>query len=268
MPRQLGYAHAAEVELVEPLLLREVARVALRRRRLCDWVAVLYLVLAVDDERDAVRRRQLRRQPLLAEDERLEGVQEIFEGQARQRAMYPSIGCTEIVVEAGVDPRLEVSPANLGVCVGRPRHGERIHPVPVFEDVRGVDGVLAAAAGHQHVVASIGAPIAREQVEQLTLALRPVRSRVLPLREAARVTDPLGVEVNRLFLRLGRVRVLDGRGGTLIGNHAAGAETYLTRQPELGLERHRRTHAGPTASPLTNEPRIASPTSPLFSGWN
>ena len=265
---QLGHAYAAEVEVIEPLLLRVVPRVPLRRGCLRDRVAVLHLVLAVDHERDVVGRRHLGRETLLAEDERLERMQEVLEGQARQRPMHPAVGRTEEIVEAGMEPRLEVSPAHLGIDVRRPRDGERIHPVLVLEDVRGVDGVLASAARHQHVIAAVGAPVAREHIAQLPLALGPVGPGIFPFREAARVAHPVGAEVDRLLLRFRGVLVLDGRGGPLVGDHAPRAEAHLARQAEFRLERWRRAHASAPRRRGRRRSRIARPTRPLFSGWN
>ncbi len=231
-----GHAHPAQVQILEPRLAREVAGLALRGGGFPERVAVLHLVLPVDHERDVVERREAGRQALLAEDEGLERVQEVLEGEPGEGPVHPPVGRAEVVVEARVQPRLEVAPAHLRVDVGRPRHGERIHAVLVLEQVRGVDRVLAPAARHQDVVPAVGAAVAGQQVEQLALAGGPVDALLL-LREAAGRAHAGRVEVNRLLLRFAGVRVLDGGRRALVGDHAARAEAHVRGQAELRLER-------------------------------
>ena len=71
-----------------------------------------------------------------------------------RRCVRP-FGVCRIVVEAGVDPRLEILPAPLGVDVRRPGHRQRMHAVLVLQHVRGVEAVLAAGARHDAVVAAV-----------------------------------------------------------------------------------------------------------------
>ena len=85
------------------------------KRQVRNGVAELGLVLAVKDERNAEFGRHLRGELLLAEDERLEWVEEVFRGKTRQKTVRQAAGRAQIVVKTGVDPRLEVLPSPLGV---------------------------------------------------------------------------------------------------------------------------------------------------------
>ena len=134
-------------------------------------------------------------------------------------------GVHEVVVEAGVDPRLEVLPAPVRVDVRRPRDRERMHAVLVLEHVRRVEAVLAARAGHEAVVAAVVACGSGRRA-RAAASSRSVQSIVpsLLLGEPAGVADALGVEVDRLLLARLRVLVLDGGVRPLVGDHAARAE--------------------------------------------
>ena len=177
------------------------------------------------------RQRHLRREALLPEDEGLERDGSRFSnGEPREQAVHPAVGRAEVVVEAGVDPGLEVLPAPVGVDVRRPGHGQRVHAVLVLEHVRGVEAVLAARAGHEAVVVAVAAAVAVAQVAQLAARAPPSRSRVASPRRSGR-------RRRRRRRRSGSspscesrgVRELDGGVRPLVGDHAAAAEAHLAR---------------------------------------
>jgi hypothetical protein len=227
---QVGDRRAAEVDL--RLVGRgEVRPVALRRLGVGDRVAVLGLVLAVEDERNLVQQRHFRRQRFLAEDERLERVEQVLDREPGEEPVDAAVRRAQEVVESGVDPRLEVLPAPLGVDVRRPRHRERMHAVLVLQHVRGVEAVLAARAGDEAVVGPVLAAEAVAEVLQPALALAPVDHPLLLLGHPAGVADAVGVEVDRLLLAVPGVLVLDRRVRPLVGDDAAAAERDLQRQP-------------------------------------
>jgi hypothetical protein len=107
------------------------------------WITVLGLVLAVEHQRQVEQQRHLRGERLLTEDERLERMEEVFHRQPGKQAVYPAVGRAQVIIEAGVDPGLMVPPAPVGVDVGGPGDGERMHPVLVLQHVRRVEAVLA-----------------------------------------------------------------------------------------------------------------------------
>ena len=172
---QLVHRDAAEIDLA--LVLRgEVAPVALGAVGVRARVAVLGLVLAVEHERDVEQQRHLRREVLLPEDEGLERMEQVLDREPGQQPVHAAVRRVQVVVEAGVDPGLEVLPAPVGVDVRRPGHGERVHAVLVLEHVRGVEAVLAAGAGHQAVVVPVVAAVAVAQLAQLAARAPPSRS--------------------------------------------------------------------------------------------
>ncbi len=196
-------------------------------------------------------------------------MEQVLEGEPGERAVHAPVGRAEIVVEAGVDPRLEVAPAHLGVDVGRPRHGERIHAVLVLEQVGGVDAVLAPAARHQHVVAAVGAAVAVEQVDAAPARARPSPPASFSSAKRQAAHTPSASKWMVSFFDSRGVRVLDRGRRPLVGDHAAGAEAHVRGQAELGLERM--AGSGTAAASGPGHERAggsASPTSPLFSGWN
>jgi hypothetical protein len=160
-------------------------------------------------------------------------MEQALEGEPRQEAVDPAVRGDEVVVEAGVDPKLEVAPAPIGVDVRRPGQRQGMHPVFVFELVRGVEAVLPAGPRHEAVVASVVAAEAVAQRAQLEVALLPVDLLVLLLGEAAGVAHSLRVEADRGFLRILRVLVLDRGVRPLVRDHADLAEGDLRGEAEL-----------------------------------
>ena len=76
-----------------------------------DGVAELGLVLTVEHQRDTELRSHLGCQLLLAQNERLERVEQVLRRKAGQQAVGHAVGRTQVVVKARVDPRLHVLPA-------------------------------------------------------------------------------------------------------------------------------------------------------------
>lgn len=66
-------------------------------------VAELGLVLAVEHQRDAKLRGHLGRQLLLAQNERLERVEQVLRRKAGQQAVGHAVGGAQVVVKARVD---------------------------------------------------------------------------------------------------------------------------------------------------------------------
>ena len=80
---QIGDGDAAQIDLVVAAG-GEIGPVPLFRLRFGLRVAVLGLVFSVEDERDVVEGRKLGGDALLANDERLERMEQVLEGKARQ----------------------------------------------------------------------------------------------------------------------------------------------------------------------------------------
>ena len=175
---QVVHRDAAEIDLA--LVLRgEIAPVALGASRVSrSRIAVLGLVLAVEHQRDVVQQRHLRREVLLPEHEGLERMEQVLDRKPRQQPVRAAVRRVQVVVEAGVDPGLEILPAPVGVDVRRPGHRQRMHAVLVLEHVRGIEAVLAAGAGHEAVVVPVVAAI---PVAQLAAACRSRSSQSIVL---------------------------------------------------------------------------------------
>ena len=147
--------------------------------------------------------------------------------------MHATVRRHQQVVEAGVDPRLVVFPAPVGVLVRRPCAGKRVHAVLVLQHVRRVEAVFATGTRYQAVVVAIIAPVLVAQCIQLALALVPVNSDLLLRRRLAGIADRFVVEFDgSLGAGLG-VLVLHRGDRNLIGDHATGAELHLARQTVL-----------------------------------
>ena len=196
-----------------------------------DGVAELGLVLAVEHERNAELGGDLGRELLLPQYKRLERVEQVLGRQAGQQAVGQAVGGAQVVVEPGVNPRLEVLPPPGGVDVRRPGHGQRVHAVFVFQQVGGVKAVLAAGAGHQAVVAAVGFAVTVAQFAQLLLALRPVDVAVGFLAAGvAGVAHAVRLDDHGLFLGKGRVLKLIAGVGLLVGHDAVFAKGHGLRQ--------------------------------------
>ena len=74
-------------------------------------VAELGLVLAVEHQRDAELGGHLGGQLLLAQNERLERVEQVLGRKAGQQAVGHAVGGAQVVVKARVDPGLHIFPA-------------------------------------------------------------------------------------------------------------------------------------------------------------
>ena len=132
-------------------------------------------ILAVEDEWDAKLCSHLHGERLLSEDEGLEGVEEIQEGIACKESVDLPIGCEEIVIEAPLmKPALEIPPADIGIEVGGPSDGERVHAICILQCVRSEGTVLTAAARNKNIVSAVFAPVAVEEVLQFLFPLSPI----------------------------------------------------------------------------------------------
>ena len=151
---QLAQRNAAQIDVIEIVGGKEVF-VPQGAVVICDRVAELGLILAVEHQRNAKLRGHLGCQLLLAQNEGLEGMEQILGGQAGEQPVGQAVGGAQVVVKPGMNPGLEVLPAPVGVDVRRPGYGERMHAVFVLQKVGGVKAVLAAAAWYQAVVAAV-----------------------------------------------------------------------------------------------------------------
>ena len=162
-------------------------------------------------------------------------MEQVLGGQTGEQPMGQAVGGAQVVVEPGVDPRLEVLPAPGRVDVGRPGDGEGVHAILVFQKVGGVEAVLAAAARHQAIVAAVGLAIAVAQLPQLTLPVGPVDLALFVVAGMAGVTDAVLLDDHGLFLGVDGVLELVAAVGLLVGHHTLFAELHLPGQAEEGL---------------------------------
>src|SRR5690606_39111113 len=144
-----------------------------------------------------------------------------FQRKARQQPVHPPVRREQVVVEAGVDPGLEVVPAPGRVDVRRPGDRQRVHPVDVFQLVGGEEAVLAAGTGHDTVVAAVVAAVTVAERAELGLALRPVDLR-LAFGNAAGGAHAFLVEGDGRLLRVAGVPVVAGGARPAVAVGAAG----------------------------------------------
>ena len=196
---QLAQAHAAQIDVVV-VVDREEVLVAQRRVVVGDGVAELGLVLSVEDQRNAELGRHLGRQLLLAQNEGLEGMEQVLGGQTGQQTVGHAVGSAQVVVKAGMDPGLHILPAPGRVEVRRPGDGQRMHAVLVLEQMGRIEAVLAAGARHQAVVGAVVLAVLIAQFPQLLLPQRPVDMAVgLVVAGMAGVADTVLLDDHRLF---------------------------------------------------------------------
>ena len=233
---QLAQADPAEVDVVvivdgEEMLVPQSGVVVGNR------VAELGLVLAVKDKRDAELGGHLGRKLLLPQDKRLERMEQVFGRQAGQKPVGHAVRGAEVVIKPGVNPCLHILPAPGGVDMRGPGHGQRVHPVFVFEQMGRVKAVFAAGAGHQAVVAAVRFPVFVAELAQFLFAQRPVNPAVgLVVAGVAGVADAVVLDDHRLFLGFDRVLKLIAGVRLLVAHHALFAKAHLLRQSVIGFQ--------------------------------
>lgn len=118
-------------------------------------VTVFGFVFSVEDEGEIEQGGHFGGQHFLAENEGLEGVEEVFDSESGEESVDSAVGGAEVVVETGMDPGLEVAPSPFGVNVGCPSYGEGMHAVFFFENVGSVETVFSTGAGDETVVGTV-----------------------------------------------------------------------------------------------------------------
>ena len=215
---------------------REEVLVTQRRVVVGDGVTELGLVLPVEDQRDTELGGHLGCQLLLAQDERLEGVEEVFGGQAGQQPMGLAVGGAQVVVKPGMDPGLHILPAPGGVDMGRPGDGERMHAVLILEQVGGVETVLAAGPRHQAVVGAVVLAVLVAEFPQFLFPQGPVDVTVgLVVAGVAGIADTVLLNDHRLFDGVDGVLKLIAGVGLLVAHDAFLAELHMLGQAVVGL---------------------------------
>ncbi len=200
-------------------------------------VAELGLVLAVEHQRDAELGGHLGGKLLLAQDERLEWVEQVLGGKAGQQAVGHTVGGAQVVVKACMDPGLHILPAPGGVDMRGPGHGQRVHTVLVFQQMGGVEAVLAAGAGHQAVIAAVVLAVLVAEFAQLLFAQRPVDVTVgLVMAGVASIADAVVLNDHRLFDGFDGVLKLIAGVGLLVAHDALVAELHVLGQTVVGFE--------------------------------
>ena len=157
-------------------------------------------------------------------------MEQVLEGQPRQQPMHAAVRREQVVVEAGVDPRLEVLPAPVGVDVRRPRHRQRVHAELVLQLVRGVEAVLAARAGNQAVVVAVVAAVPVAQLRAAAGARSDQSTDFLMSATRHAAHTPFVIELHRRLARVDVVLELLLGVRLLVAVAAACAEANLARQ--------------------------------------
>ena len=233
---QLAQAYAAQIDVVVVVHRKEVL-VPQGGVVVGDGVAELGLVFAVEHQRNAEAGGHLGGQLLLAQNERLEGMEQVLGGQPGEQPVGHAVGGAQVVVKPGVDPCLEVVPAPGGVHMGCPGDGEGVHPVLVFQQMGGVKAVLTAGAGHQAVVAAVGFAVLIAQFPQFPLPLSPVDGVVfLVVAGVAGVAHAVRLNDHGLFPGADGVLKFVAAVGLLVAHHALFAELHLLGQPVVGFQ--------------------------------
>src|SRR3989344_1730040 len=159
-------------------------------------------------------------------------------------------------------PVLKVPPADVGIQMRCPRDGERIHPVCVFENVRGEPAVLAARARHDAVIRAVGTAMLVAESAKFVFALFPIYLRLFPLGIAACVAHAVRSERYCFFFLVFRTFELHRASRALVRDYAARAEFHIERKAvHSGFHSYRETIR-------TKFSTMRSPSFPLFSGWN
>ena len=184
-------------------------------------IAELGFIFAVEHQWDAEFRSHFRSKLFLAQNERLERMEQVFGGEPCQQAVRHAVGRTQVIVKARVNPCLKVLPPPGRIHMRRPGDGERVHAVLVFEHMRRVKTVFAARAGHKAVVASVCFAVTVAQLPQPALPVLPVDPAHLVAAGVA------GVD---------RVLKLIAGIGLLVAHHTFPAELHMGRQTVSGLQ--------------------------------
>ena len=151
--------------------------------------------------------------------------------------MGHAVGGAQVVVKARVDPRLHVLPAPGRVDVRGPGDGQRVHTVLVFQQVRGVEAVLAAGAGHKAVIAAVVLAVLVAELAQLLLAQGPVNMAVgLVVAGMAGIADAVILNDHRFLDGVDRVLKLIAGVGLLVAHDTFLAELYVLGQAVVGFE--------------------------------
>ena len=162
-------------------------------------IAELGFIFAVEHQWDAEFRSHFRSKLFLAQNERLERMEQVFGGEPCQQAVRHAVGRTQVIVKARVNPCLKVLPPPGRIDMRRPGDGERVHAVLVFEHMRRVKTVFAARAGHKAVVASVCFAVTVAQLPQPALPVLPVDPAPLVAAGVAGVTHTVLPDVHAFF---------------------------------------------------------------------
>ena len=233
---QLAQADAAQVDMVVIVDGEEVL-IAQGGVVVGNGVAELGLVLAVEHQRDAELGGHLGGKLLLAQDERLEWVEQVLGGKAGQQAVGHTVGGAQVVVKACMDPGLHILPAPGGVDMRGPGHSQRVHTVLVFQQMGGVETVLAAGAGHQAVIAAVIFAVFIAQLTQLFFAQGPVDMAVsLIVAGMAGIAGAVLLNDHRLFNGLDRMFKFIAGVRLLVAHHAFITELYMFGQAVISFQ--------------------------------
>ena len=118
-----------------------------------------------------------------------------------------------------------------------PGDGQRVHTVLVFQQVRGVEAVLAAGAGHKAVIAAVVLAVLVAELTQLLLAQGPVDMSVgLVVAGMAGIADAVILNDHRFLDGVDRVLKLIAGVGLLVAHDTFLAELYVLGQAVVGFE--------------------------------
>ena len=200
-------------------------------------VAELGLVLAIEHQGNAELGGHLGGQLLLAQNERLERVEQVLGRQTGQQTVGHAVGGTQVVIKPGVDPGLHVIPAPGGVDMRCPSHRQGVHAVFVFQDMSGIKAVLAAGAGHQAVIAAVIFAVFIAQLTQLFFAQGPVDMAVsLIVAGMAGIAGAVVLNDHRLFNGLDRMFKFIAGVRLLVAHHAFITELYMFGQAVISFQ--------------------------------
>jgi len=162
-------------------------------------------------------------------------MEQVLHRKACDQALYPAVGRQKVVVKTRVDPALEIAPAPFGIDVGRPCYREWVHAEFVFQHPRLVEAVLAARTGHQTVIVAVPRAISVTQHLQFPAPLFPIDIAILLLRHPTCVANTVGIKIDRLFLAVLGMLVLNRGVRALVGDHASRAERDMLGQSVKGV---------------------------------
>ena len=118
-----------------------------------------------------------------------------------------------------------------------PGDGQRVHTVLVFQQVRGVEAVLAARAGHKAVIAAVVLAVLVAELAQLFFAQRPVDVTVgLVVAGMAGITDAVLLNDHRFLDGVDRMLKLIAGVGLLVAHDTFLAELHVLGQAVVGFE--------------------------------